>query len=358
MIRRNFSSVRPLRDHIWSDFTKRSSSLGVSNKLIKNSLLNGVCLKSGPPTIRTRENREKYTSPELIDSTFKLCYEFLETHSKKIYDNLENEQNLRKRNRLLVEAEINNPEVQYNFQYNDKLENNVAKIDYNQPVYRHLGKKHWESYKQMLLMQRLETLCVIPDTLPTLNPKANVEICFPFSTGCKKWIQPGEVLSSGVTSMLPAIKIQEFDHLIDFEKQFYSILIVNPDEPDLLTNSYKTVLNYGLINLKIDYNDNLVDPRKFNELENLIADYLPPVPEKNTGKQRFAVWVFRQTESIDKDTLKFDRNNFDIRDFVSNQKLTPIGAHIWRSEWDSNVQNVRRKYSLPPGRVFYKVRRV
>lgn len=27
-----------------------------------------------------------------------------------------------------------------------------------------------------------------------------------------------------------------------------------------------------------------------------LIDYLPPVPEKNLGNQRFAVWVFRKNE--------------------------------------------------------------
>lgn len=212
-------------------------------------------------------------------------------------------------------------------------------------------------------MQRLETLAAIPDTLPTLVPRAEVNIKFPFSTGVNKWIEPGEFLSSNVTSMRPIFKIQEYE-LVNVEKQLYTVLIVNPDVPDLSNDSFKTALCYGLVNINLTYNDNLIDPRKFHS-SNIIADYLPPVPEKNAGKQRFVVWVFRQPLIEDKqgpnmleiDRKELSRDDFDIRQFTKKYNLTAIGAHIWRSEWDAKVAAVREKYGLPPGRVFSRVRR-
>ena len=115
-------------------------------------------------------------------------------------------------------------------------------------------------------------------------------------------------------------------------------------------------MQYGLTDLKLSYNDNIIDPRKFSD-ENVLAEYLPPVPEKNAGVQRFAVWVFRQTQPYANENKLFDRRNFDLRAFVSANKLQPIGAHLWRSTWDSNVANVRAKYALPEGRVFHRVRK-
>lgn len=350
---------------VWSDFTSRSQSLGVTNAAIKQGLLNNAETTHGPASIKRRTNRMKYNSPEHIDETFSTCYEYLQTRAGKAYTRAgESGIEPELKNKLLVKAELANPEVQYNFQFNEKLDNIPSVIDYTQPVYRHLGRKHWESYHQMLLMQRLETLKVIPDTLPTLVPRARVDIKFPFSTGVNQWIEPGKFLSSGVTALEPVFKIQEFE-LVNPEEQLYTILIVNPDEPDLLNDSFKTSLSYGLTNVKIAYNDNVVDSRKFFD-RNVLANYLPPVPEKNAGDQRFAVWVFRQ--NIDAETGKgvpidnevamqnLDRENFDIRGFVENNNLDAIGAHVWRSKWDSNVKNVREQYNLPSGRVFSRVR--
>ncbi|CAB4253800.1 similar to Saccharomyces cerevisiae YDR322W MRPL35 Mitochondrial ribosomal protein of the large subunit [Maudiozyma barnettii] len=350
---------------VWSDFTTRSKSLGISSVAIKEGVLHGDKVTGGPISLKRKTNRMKYNSPALIDETFKTCYEFLQDRSGATYKYASKETiKPASMEKLLVKAEITNPEVQYNFQFGDKLDNLPTMIDYNQPVYRHLGKKHWESYKLMLLMQRLESLKVIPDTLPTLKPRAAVDIKFPYSTGVNQWIEPGKFLSSGVTSLEPIFKIQEYE-LVNPKEQLYTILIVNPDEPDLMNNSFKTTLSYGLTNVKIDYNDNVVDSRKFFE-RNILANYLPPVPEKNAGIQRFAVWVFRQ--SLNEETGKccaldteaatplIDRDNFDIRGFVQANQLDPIGAHVWRSKWDSNVNNIREQYNLPKGRVFSRVR--
>lgn len=356
MFRRSIHTGKVLQSSkVWSKFGQRSKALGIQSEPIKKCILEGTS-SLGPPSLKRRSNRIKYSSPEKIDETFKVCYEFLESKAGKVYEEASQTEDPVKREEILTEAELNNPEVQYNFQFHDKLNNNPAVIDYNQPVYRHLGKKHWESYSQMLVMQRLETLAVIPDTLPTLVPRVEVNVKFPYSTGVNKWIEPGEVLSSNSTSFPPVFKIQEYE-LVNTKDQYYTILVVNPDEPDLAKNSYKTTLNFGLINIKLDYNDNIVDPRKYNE-SNIIADYVPPVPEKNAGKQRYSVWVFRQTPktilTVDKDSLK--RNNFNIKDFCKQNSLTPVGAHVWRSEWDSNVDATREKYGLPAGRVFSRVR--
>lgn len=365
MLHRGFH-LQSVQRQIWKDFTKRPESLSLLSPKLKQSLFvsepgdsnNGTkSMNKGPYSLRKASSRAKYRSPEDIDPTFQLAYSFLQSRAEQLYHKLEQQNNMDPviRDKLSVKAEINNPEVQYNFQFSDKVDNNPRLIDYNLPVYRALGKKHWESYEQMLLMQRLETLHAIPDTLPTLVPRAAVMIKFPYSTGVNKWIEPGEFLSTNVTQFEPIFKIQEFD-TIDPESQKYTILIVNPDEPDLVNDSFKTTLCYGLANVKIGYNDNIIDARKFNHEDNVLIDYMPPVPEKNAGKQRFVVWVFRQPEQELKDTFLVSRDAFNIRQFVTNNELNPIGAHIWRSEWDMTVSNVREKYGLPKGRVFSRVR--
>lgn len=354
MLRRSIHSYSPLRQaKAWSPLAENTRCLRIRSESIRKCILEGTA-PGGPPSLKRRFNRIKYNSPEKIDETFKICYDFLQSRASKVYEQASKTEDPIELEELLVKAELNNPEVQYNFLYNEKIDNNPDVIDYEQAVYRHLGKKHWESGPQMLLMQRLETLAIIPDTLPTLAPRAEINLKFPFSTGVNKWIVPGELLSSNTTSLPPAIKIQEYE-LLNPEEQFYTILVVNPDEPDLKNDSFRTTLNYGLTNVQVSYNDNIVDARKCNG-SNVIADYLPPVPEKNAGKQRFAVWVFRQQSALQPDQLSLNRDNFDIRQFAKQHSLLPIGAHTWRSEWDANVANIRQKHGLPDGRVFTRNR--
>lgn len=352
MLRRSFHNSKVLpHTKVWSNFGgTRPHSLSIPSSQIKKSVLEGTPV-AGPPSIKRRFNKVKYNSPEKIDETFKLCYDFIESRAAQVYEKASHTQTMQEKEQLLAQAELHNPEVQYNFQYHEKVDNDPRVIDYEQPVYRLLGKQHWESYGQMLLMQRLETLAVIPDTLPTLVPRTDVHLKFPFSTGVNKWIEPGEVLSSNVTSLPPIFKIQEYE-LVDPATQ-YTILVVNPDEPDLVNDTYKTTLCYGLTNIQVSYNDNVVDPRKYDD-SNKIADYLPPVPEKNAGTQRYAVWVFRQRKSLQISNIS--RNDFDIRSFVKSAELIPVGAHVWRSKWDSHVSQVRAKYGLSEGRVFSRTR--
>ena len=144
-------------------------SLSLRSSNLRQSLF--VDVESGktetikrPYTLRRRASRARYKSLEEIDYTFKLVYLFLQDRAGKIYSKIDQTNDPELKNKLLVKAEINNPEVQYNLQFSDKIKNNPRLIDFNLPVYRYLVLKHWKSYGQMLLMQRLETFHSIPDT--------------------------------------------------------------------------------------------------------------------------------------------------------------------------------------------------
>lgn len=375
--------------HVWNNKILRSNSFNCS-KLVHNAIFNDI----KPVSIKRPINKYRYQSPQGIHKTFQMAYDFLEQRADKNYTKLlrykerenTNDANHKTSNiqlnekdtenkfiidnnsgklknlspteiELLVKAEINNPQVQYNFQFSKKIDNNAQFIDYNQPVYRHLAKREWESHDLMLLMQRLETMRVIPDTLPTLVPRANLMVKFPYaSTNIDKWIEPGLFLNTVVTSREPVFKIQDFD-MIDVNRNKYCVLMVDPDIPDLENDSFKTQLCYGLFNLSIqDYNDNVIDSRKFNQNQ-IILDYLPPVPEKNSGNHRLVTWLFRQDDTID--NLKQStvmRDNFNIREFTKQNNLLPIGAHMFRSKWDLNVAQVRQEYGLPKGRIFTRIK--
>lgn len=331
---------------------------------LKNALLNGVP-ESGPPSFRSRRGRARYIPQPGLNEAFDEAYKFLKNKSeeaykqveeieKKLAENPNSAELLKAKSSKLTEAEINNPEVQYNFRYSDKIDNNTRLIDYNLPVFRALRKKEWENHDQMLLMQRLEQLGCIPDTLPTLNPKADVNVKFLNHTTINRWVEPGTLLSSNATTYPPTVKIQEVED-VDTKNQLYTVLLVNPDVPDLENDSFKTHIQWGLSNIKVDYNDNVIGPKRLLEDSSIneLIDYYPPVPEKNTPTQRFITWVFRQPKEI---TEKIGEREFDIRSYVDQHNLEAIGAHVWRSAWDTNVNNVRELYGLPKGIVFGRVR--
>lgn len=343
---------------IWSKFANRSKSLSVKNASLQNSLLSPN-LPKGPVSLKSPSNKLKYNSPIGLDKIYPLAYQLLEKQSEAIYSEISKiDEKIQKskdefelstlkneKEDLLIKAESENPEVVYNSLFSTKS------IDRSQPVYRHYLKEQWKSYKRMLIMQRLETLSIIPDTLPTLEPEVDVNLKFP-NNNVDTWIEPGKILSSNVTSKPPAFEIIEFK---ESKNDLYTILIVNPDTPDVENDSFSTTLHWALKDIPLSNNDSMVDIRKLDENKNsILIDYLPPVPEKNLGNQRFAVWVFRQdgklNDSVTKDSIK--REKFNIREFVANNKLAPVGAHVWRSTYDLNTDNVRKLYGLPAGRIF------
>lgn len=332
---------------VWSNFANRSKSLAVKNAKLQKALLSPV-LPNGPVSLKALSSKRKYYSPNGLDKIYPLAYEILEKESEKIYEQIESlkkdSNNTEEINKLLVEAEINNPEIVYNALYSSNT------LDLTQPVYRHYAKKQWESYNKMITMQRLESLSIIPDTLPTLVPEVDVHLKFPHNN-VDTWVEPGSILSSNVTAKPPIFKITEFK---ESKNDLYTILIVNPDTPDIENNTYTTTLHWALKDVELSNNDSIIDIQKLDaNPQYSMVDYLPPTPEKNLGNQRFAVWIFRQDGKLNEESSKInDINNFKIREFAQTNNLKAIGAHAWRSTWDLNVENVRKHYGLPAGRVF------
>lgn len=341
VFKRTLTKDLKVSNGVWSDFSKRSESL----KLKQVSDL---------PIITN--NKPKYHSPLLIDETFEKSYNLLQEESAALYKAAENSKDSEQKDHLLASAEIKNPEVLFNLMKESKL-------DLSQPVYRQHAEKKWKEYDLMILMQRLEQLKVIPDTMPTLEPKVDVQIKFPHVTKpveqLNSWITPGEILPSFLVSQPPVIKIQRFDSSEDSKK--YTVLLVNPDEPDLETNSFKTKLHFGVSNLSISLSDNTLSIQKYLSGDlSIFKDYVPILPEINSGDyQRACLWVFEQQGSQD---LSINASNlsaeqFDIRQFAEANGLQAVGAHVWRQIFDRSVNDVRTQYGLPKGRVFHRVRK-
>ena len=351
---------------VWSDFSKRPTSLQISDSDIKKGVFNKISETEGPESITVQERRATYHSPLEIDETFSLAYDLLQKDSNELYQQVdklnekisqttsqqEKAHLIGERDQLLVDAEIQNPEVLYNIEYESP-----ETIDRTHPVYRALLKKKWESYGLMVTMQRLEQLHVIPDTLPTLEPTADIKVKFPHNTlpQFSSWVVPGTVLPTKVVNQPPTIQVDQFENVE--EGALYSVLLVNPDTPDLTTNSFSTTLHYGLANVSLSNSDNVIDSKKLLEIGDKITfkPYVPLTPEVNAQNQRACLWVFKQNSPLDIKQVESD--HFDIRQFVDQHQLTPVGAHVWRQHYDRHVNETREKYGLGKGNVYHRVRK-
>lgn len=333
---------------VWSDFQSRPATL----KLLSEKLQSELFKKSDPKTSDKNAN-STYHSPLLIDDVFGEAYELLQKNAGEIYSEIKSNQGALTASdleKLLAKAEETNPEVLHNVTYN------LDAVDRSQPVYRHYLQKKWEEYALMVTMQRLEQLHVIPDTLPTLEPAVDVKIKFPHNTKAEfsSWIEPGTRLPAFAVSRPPTIEVQEFS-VPENHTGLYSVLLVNPDTPDLETNSFRTSLHYGLYNVPLTYTDNTISPGKLlSNPEWIFKKYVPVLPEKNAQTQRACLWVFRQSEKLGE--VEFNSDNFDIRSFADKCNLSPVGAHVWRQDFDRSVNNVREQFGLPKGNVYHRVR--
>lgn len=331
-------------------------SLKIKNPVIRDAVLKGEW-KEGPPSLKSRKSRLAYIKPEGLDQVFPLAMEVIKKDCKKHYaqaqlelqkmkdENTSTRQKRISKHKLeehLVKAQLHNPEVLYN--------HTTKNADYNEPIYRHLAKRDWEQYEMLVLLQRLEQLHVIPDTMPTIKPRAKVDLQFPGVVN--KWISPGDVIRNSVSARTPRIKVQEFEKVPD--DYLYTILIVDPDTPDLDNDSFSTTLHWAVSNVPLNNVNHEVDLTKSEEL----VPYLPPHPEKNSGTHRYCVWVYRQTRQRLNNIKPTDvpREQFDIRAFADKFRLDPVGAHVWRGIYDRSTNEVREKFNLGVGNVYRRVR--
>lgn len=339
-----------------------SKSMKIQNEVMRRAVLEGEW-KEGPPSFKTRKARLGYHSPiglkEVFPEALKVVQKDSQAHyamAKDLQEELKevkgrkSAQKIKKEiNKHLVRAELHNPEVLYN--------HTIQKNDFNIPIFRYLAEREWKSYDMLLLMQRLESLHVIPDTMPTLDPRAAVSLQFPGVIN--KWVEPGKIVRNEVCAKRPILKIQEFEPIAP--ESLYTVLVVDPDTPDYENDSFKTTLHWAVSNVPLSNVDHVVDVSRSDEL----VGYLPPHPEKNSPTHRYCVWVFRQ-ETANADTnvrrIKVDnedveRDYFDIRYFAEKYGLDPVGAHVWRCTFDRSTLDVRSKFGLGQGNVYSRVRR-
>lgn len=302
-------------------------------------------LPTGPLSIKDLTKRSLYQSPPGLDAIFPAAMKIIEEKSTALKKEAEavakefeasGDKALKtKYERLMGKAEVHNPEVMMNHK--------LGNVDMNHPVYRHLAEAEYKQHEQILLVESLETMHVIPDTMPIIDAKARVRVNFPCNEK-GKWILPGTRQSTELTSEPPIVEIQEFEDIPRDSK--YTVLLVDPDYPVLETESFGTKVHWAVSNVPISVDQPLVKP----ELGSTLVEYVPSTPEKNSGDHRMSLWVFRQDGDV-QDTVSHGEF-FDIRAFADKHKLKSVGAFFWRNRYDMFVESLREKFGLPEGRVF------
>ncbi|CUS09731.1 unnamed protein product [Tuber aestivum] len=269
-----------------------------------------------------------------------------------------------------IYADANNPRVKYNF--------DCGIVGTSKPIYLHLLNRKWRKRNRPILMQRLETMHVIPDVLPNIDPIVDVRVHF---KGRKA--PPGQILDSLMVEEFPTVRVIPFKD----EEMLCTIAVVDPgivmpflcipsatrannplDVPDPKRDTGATGLceckHFAHRQTHVNtFSSNIpISPAQTTAVGPLakpadtIVPYLPPHAQKGTPYHRYAMIVFKQPGKIDPATLGGDINKdyFTMRGFQDKNKLCSIGAFMWRVEWDSHTKEIMQKHNLPGWDIMYK----
>ncbi|KAG5440717.1 hypothetical protein PCK2_000153 [Pneumocystis canis] len=218
-------------------------------------------------------------------------------------------------NQLEILADINNPEIQWRFKNND--------VDMTLPVYRYLAEQQWRKKPYHLLMQRIEQMYVIPDVYERFKPTAEIIIRFE-----NKELEPGNFVSNDISASEPTVEIKSFSE----KEKLYTIVLIDPDVPNVQKDSFKTYLHWLVCNILISPINTLVQPHTGT----ILAPYIPPHPQKGSPYHRYTLLVFEQTEKNLNNPV-IERDGFDVRQFASLNHFQIVGIHFWRGVWDEHM---------------------
>ncbi|KAE8385128.1 phosphatidylethanolamine-binding protein [Aspergillus alliaceus] len=232
---------------------------------------------------------------------------------------------------MKVLADINDPLVKKKFEDGEG--------DMSKPVYRYLADKKWREYRRKILVQRITQMKVIPDVLPHCDPVVDTKLYFGRSQ-----VQPGEFVNSRVSTTAPKLDVQLFEG----GEKLVTIAVVDSDIPNVEKDGFDYRMHYMAVNVPVSAVSTKVDLAKLSSESQVVLPWLPPVAQKGSPYHRLSVFVMEQKDSkpLDFAAVKAKETNRDkmlLRTLQARYHLKPIGAHLFRTEWDSTMAEVMRE---------------
>ena len=219
----------------------------------------------------------------------------------------------------------------------------------NKPVYRYLADGQWRSYKRKLLMQRIEQMKIMPDILPAVDPVMAVDLSFE-----RRNVQPGEFVDSRVSEIPARLRIQPYTK----GERLVTIAIVNPDIPNVEKDGFDYRCHFLASNIPVSPTTTTVFLKNLSESSQIVLQWLPAYVQKGAPYHRMSVLIMEQQEgaTIDVNSARerAKREGFILRSFNDRYKLKPVGAHLFRSQWDEGTAGVMQRAGIPGHDVQFK----
>ncbi|EIW72124.1 hypothetical protein TREMEDRAFT_26649 [Tremella mesenterica DSM 1558] len=251
---------------------------------------------------------------------------------------------------LSLQADINHPPLRRLFRQT------LGQSHMHLPVMRHLAERHWtREGGRDLLMQRIETLQIVPDLLPEVLPTSSVRLVFPSPSLDK----PGSIQRVWNLETPPKLHMQIFHHPSSLRNPSsrlpegrYTLLVIDPDSPDHLSQSYAPRLHYLKRDIPLTVSSGSVDLFQAEGIEE--AKWEPPAPAKGSGNHRYVFVVIQQPatpSSIPETVENVARENFDLRTYLKERGLRSsdvVGVTLFRAkcteEDDEYIKKVWKEY--------------
>ncbi|KAF9970917.1 hypothetical protein BGZ73_006212 [Actinomortierella ambigua] len=251
-----------------------------------------------------------------------------------------------------VYSEINDPEIQWRFEHG-------VDVDMSKPVFRYMKNKQFVRQRLPLIQQRVTQMFVTPDLLPPFTPSVDVRLDYDLLgasqiTASKssaqlarvpmtadqledgKYFETGSYLLPGQTLQQPKIEATVFHP----EQRLYTIVMVDPDVPDVENQTFKQKLHWVMTNVPLSSTQTTVDTSSAN----VVLPYVPPHPHKGTKYHRYTLLVCEQPnkgqESISVSAADISRDSTTFQGLCSKLGLSTKGLTFFRQIWDKDVSKI------------------
>ncbi|PKY03538.1 PEBP-like protein [Aspergillus campestris IBT 28561] len=236
---------------------------------------------------------------------------------------------------LKVLADINDPQVKKKFE--------DGQGDMSKPIYRYLADQKWREYRRKILVQRITQMKVVPDVLPHCDPIVDTKLYFNRSA-----VQPGDFVQANASTTAPKLDIQLFEG----GEKLVTIAVVDPDVPNLETDSFDFRTHYLAVNVPISAISTKVDLAQLSADSQVVLPWEAPVTQKGSPYHRLSLFILEQKDSqpLDFAAVKAKesvRDNQLLRTLQGRYHLKAIGAHLFRSQWDETTLEVMEKIGFP-----------
>ena len=181
---------------------------------------------------------------------------------------------------------------------------------------------------------------VVPDVIPNCDPILDVSMAFG-----RKQIPPGEFVESNISEQPVKLRMQAFER----EEKLLTIAVVDPDVPNLDTDSFDSNCHFLATNVPITPitpNVNLGDL----SAQQVLVPWLPPTAQKGSPYHRLAIVIFQQKDNtpIDNEVAqqRVKREGFSARALMTRHMLTPVAATLFRTKWDDHMPDVMTRHGM------------